>query len=221
MAHILLVEDDILLAEGVRDALQLDGHTVAIAHTAAGARESAQIFDLYLLDIRLPDGNGLPLCTALRRQQNAPVIFLTANDTEADVVRGFEAGCDDYITKPFSPAVLWRRVLAVLRRTGRDVQRLGELEIDLERATVQRNGSAILLTATEWKLLALLVKHRGRVLPRDTLLHEIWDLDGNFIDENTLRVHVRRLRQKLEPDPQHPRYIITVFGVGYTLGDLP
>ena len=87
MAHILLVEDDILLAEGVRDALQLDGHTVAIAHTAAGARESAQIFDLYLLDIRLPDGNGLPLCTALRRQQNAPVIFLTANDTEADVVR--------------------------------------------------------------------------------------------------------------------------------------
>ena len=149
------------------------------------------------------------------------MIFLTANDTEADVVRGFEAGCDDYITKPFSPAVLRRRVLAVLRRTGRDVQRLGELEIDLERATVQRNGSAILLTATEWKLLALLVKHRGRVLPRDTLLHEIWDLDGNFIDENTLRVHVRRLRQKLEPDPQHPRYIITVFGVGYTLGDLP
>lgn len=221
MAHILLVEDDLLLAEGVGDTLKLDGHTVAIAHTAAGALEFPQRFDLYLLDIRLPDGDGLTLSAALRRRRNVPVIFLTADDAEADVVRGFEAGCDDYITKPFSPAVLRQRVLAVLRRTGSGILRLGELEIDLEKATVRRDGATISLTATEWKLLALLVKQRGKVLPRATLLHEIWDLDGNFIDENTLRVHIRRLRQKLEPDPQHPRYIITVFGLGYTLGDVP
>ena len=225
MAQLLLVEDDVLLGEALKASLEQDGHAVALARSAAQARKLWQAvrFDLCLLDIRLPDGSGLDLCAGFRQERDTPVIFLTANDTDEDVVRGFQLGCDDYVTKPFAPEVLLQRVLAVLRRTGGAPQmiRYQDLEIDLERQVVRRQGMTVRLTATEWKLLERLARSRGRVLTRNMLLEQIWDMEGSFVDENTLSVHIRRLRQKLEPDPKNPRYVVTVFGLGYTFGEAP
>lgn len=225
MAQLLLVEDDALLGEALKAALEQDGHAVALAHNAAQAQKLWQAvrFDLCLLDIRLPDGSGLDLCAGFRQARDTPVIFLTANDTDEDIVRGFQLGCDDYVTKPFAPEVLLQRVLAVLRRTGgaSQVIRYQDLEIDLARQAVRRQGVPVRLTATEWKLLEQLARSRGRVLTRNMLLEQIWDMEGSFVDENTLSVHIRRLRQKLEPDPKNPRYVVTVFGLGYTFGEAP
>ena len=216
MAQLLLVEDDVLLGEGVKSALEQDGHAVALAHSAAQAQTLWQAvrFDLCLLDIRLPDGSGLDLCAEFRQTRDTPIIFLTANDADEDVVRGFQMGGDDYVTKPFAPEVLRRT------RGTAQIVRDQELEIDLERQTVRRQGEPIRLTATAWKLLERLVRSRGRVLTRTMLLEQIWDVEGSFVDENTLSVHIRRLRQKLELDPRNPRYIVTVFGLGYTFGEM-
>ena len=216
MAQLLLVEDDVLLGEGVKSALEQDGHAVALAHSAAQAQTLWQAvrFDLCLLDIRLPDGSGLDLCAEFRQTRDTPIIFLTANDADEDVVQGFQMGGDDYVTKPFAPEVLRRT------RGTAQIVRDQELEIDLERQTVRRQGETIRLTATEWKLLERLARSRGRVLTRTMLLEQIWDVEGSFVDENTLSVHIRRLRQKLEPDPRNPRYIVTVFGLGYTFGEM-
>lgn len=225
MAQLLLVEDDALLGEALKASLEQDGHAVALARSAAQAKKLWQAvrFDLCLLDIRLPDGSGLDLCAGFRQERDTPVIFLTANDTDEDVVRGFQLGCDDYVTKPFAPEVLLQRVLAVLRRTGGASQmiRYQDLEIDLDRQAVRRQGVPVRLTATEWKLLEQLARSRGRVLTRNMLLEQIWDMEGSFVDENTLSVHIRRLRQKLEPDPKKPRYVVTVFGLGYAFGEVP
>lgn len=225
MAQLLLVEDDVLLGEALKASLEQDGHAVALARSAAQAKKLWQAvrFDLCLLDIRLPDGSGLDLCAGFQQERDTPVIFLTANNTDEDIVRGFQLGCDDYVTKPFAPEVLLQRVLAVLRRTGGAPQmiRYQDLEIDLDRQTVRRQGAPIRLTATEWKLLECLARSRGRVLTRNMLLEQIWDVEGSFVDENTLSVHIRRLRQKLEPDPKTPRYVVTVFGLGYTFGEAP
>lgn len=225
MAQLLLVEDDVLLGEALKASLEQDGHAVALARSAARAKKLWQAvrFDLCLLDIRLPDGSGLDLCAGFQQERDTPVIFLTANDTDEDIVRGFQLGCDDYVTKPFAPEVLLQRVLAVLRRTGGALQmiRYQDLEIDLDRQTVRQQGAPIRLTATEWKLLERLARSRGRVLTRNMLLEQIWDVEGSFVDENTLSVHIRRLRQKLEPDPKTPRYVVTVFGLGYTFGEAP
>ena len=167
MAQLLLVEDDVLLGQAVKSTLEQDGHAVALAHNAAQAKKLWQAvrFDLCLLDIRLPDGSGLDLCAGFRQARDTPVIFLTANDADEDVVRGFQMGGDGYVTKPFAPEVLRQRVLAVLRRTGSGAQiiRYQELEIDLERQNVRRQGETIHLTATEWKLLERLARSRGRL----------------------------------------------------------
>lgn len=225
MAQLLLVEDDVLLGEALKASLEQDGHAVALACSAAQAKKLWQAvrFDLCLLDIRLPDGSGLDLCAGFRQERDTPVIFLTANNTDEDIVRGFQLGCDDYVTKPFAPEVLLQRVLAVLRRTGGAPQiiRYQDLEIDLDRQVVRRQGVPVRLTTTEWKLLEQLARSRGRVLTRNMLLQQIWDVEGSFVDENTLSVHIRRLRQKLEPDPKKPRYVVTVFGLGYTFGEAP
>ena len=178
MAQLLLVEDDVLLGEGVKSALEQDGHAVALAHSAAQAQTLWQAvrFDLCLLDIRLPDGSGLDLCAEFRQTRDTPIIFLTANDADEDVVRGFQMGGDDYVTKPFAPEVLRRT------RGTAQIVRDQELEIDLERQTVRRQGELIRLTATEWKLLERLARSRGRVLTRTMLLEQIWDVEGSFVD---------------------------------------
>ena len=226
MYHILIVEDDKIINGGIQIFLQKQGYLVSSAINRAEADEALaqQNIDLILLDINLPDGSGLELCESIRKKSAVPIIFLTANDTDEDMVKGFSLGCDDYIAKPFSLEVLVSRIGAVLRRsTGIEAQdknlfHYKGLDIDYNKMTVNANGHPIKLSATEYKLLELLAQNKGQVLTRRILLERIWDCDENYIDENTLSVHIRRLRQKLGDDSKHPTYIITVFGIGYTFG---
>ena len=221
MAKILLVEDDRMLSRGIAFALSQEGHESICASTCREGLVLGRDAELALLDINLPDGNGLDLCTQLRRERSLPVIFLTANDTEREIVAGFEAGCDDYIAKPFSVPVLKQRVRAVLRRADRQetVFSSGALQVDYQRYSVHKDGKPVKLTATEYALLELLAKNKGRVLTRQTLIERLWDCNENFVDENALSVNIARLRRKIEEDPKHPRYVITVFGIGYTWGE--
>lgn len=224
MKKILVVEDDVIICGGVKLLLENKGYEVDCAYTLEEARLALERgWDLLILDCNLPDGDGLDLCRELRKRGMLPVIFLTARDTERDMVEGFRAGCDDYIVKPFSVELLAQRVMAVLRRSGgqegRELYEYYELSMDFQRMQVYLKGNPIKLSATEYKLLELLVKNRGQVLTRNAILERIWDCDENFVDENTLNVHIRRLRQKLEEDARNPRYIVTVFGIGYTFGE--
>lgn len=221
MANIFLLEDDNLLNKGIFIALQKDNHTVTAAYSYLEALQNYQTqkYDLFLLDISLPDGSGLKLCQKIRETSDTPVLFLTANDTEEDMLSGFSAGCDDYISKPFPLEVLRKKILAILKRTGSDHSRIRyrNLEIDTDKCLVYLNNQEIHLTVTEYKLLAYLMQNKGTVVPKTTLQEKLWDIDGNFIDDNTIRVNIKRLRQKLHDDKQE--YIITVFGMGYTFGE--
>ena len=185
-------------------------------------RYKEQDCDLFLLDINLPDGSGIKFCRFIRETVGAPIIFLTANDTEEDMLLGFSEGCDDYIAKPFSLEVLRKKINAMLKRTGaedKNIIRYKELEIDKDRASVNIGGQPVHLTATEYRLLEYLAENKGKAVSRNTLIRDIWDIDENFIDENTLSVNIRRLRKKLGDDPKNPQYIITLFGLGYTFGE--
>lgn len=223
MQSILVIEDDMILNRGIRGFLEQRGYRCGSAYTVETARAAlAEHYDLLILDVNLPDGSGLALCEELRRTSSIPVIFLTANDTEQDMIEGFERGGDDYIAKPFSVGVLEQRVKAILRRSGEAFQAetfsYGDLVIDFDKRKVTLGGETVKLSSTEFKLLELLARNRGQVLTRDTILDRIWDCEENYIDDSTLSVHIRRLRQKLERDAKNPEYIITVFGIGYTFG---
>lgn len=222
MERIFILEDDTTLSRGIGLALGGSGRTVTLADSIAQARQvmaHAQ-FDLLILDINLPDGSGLDLLRTLRSQGNdTPVILLTANDLEMDEVTGLEAGADDYITKPFSLAVLRARVQAQLRRGS--VQPSSQMEMgpflfDFERMNFRRNGLAVELSKTEQKLLRVLVENRGHAVPRATLVDRVWTDGAEFVEENALSVTVKRLRAKLEKDPAKPEYLKTVYGIGYT-----
>lgn len=222
MERIFILEDDTTLSRGIGLALGGSGRTVTLVDSIAQARQvmaHAQ-FDLLILDINLPDGSGLDLLRALRSQGNdTPVILLTANDLEMDEVTGLEAGADDYITKPFSLAVLRARVQAQLRRGS--VQPSSQMEMgpflfDFERMNFRRNGLAVELSKTEQKLLRVLVENRGHAVPRATLVDRVWTDGADFVEENALSVTVKRLRAKLENDPAKPEYLKTVYGIGYT-----
>ena len=216
MPQIFLLEDDAALGRGIALALSGPERAVTQADSVARAREAlaGARFDLWIFDINLPDGSGLTLLRALRQSgDRTPAILLTANDLELDEVAGLEAGADDYITKPFSLAVLRARVNAQLRRSAPAQPERMELEgftFDFGRLEFSRNGEPIELSKTEQRLLRLLVENRGRTLPRERLLESVWD-GGEFVDENALSVAVRRLRAKLGDAP-----IRTVYGVGYT-----
>lgn len=221
MANIFLLEDDRILSKGISIALKKDEHTVtAVYHyTEALQKYHSQRYDLFLLDINLPGGSGLELCKKIREASETPVLFLTANETEEDMLDGFAAGCDDYISKPFPLEVLRKKVQAVLKRTISDGSRIKyrDLEVDTEKCLVLLKGKEIHLTSTEYKLLRCLMENKGRVVTKTMLLEQLWDIDGNFVDDNTVRVNVKRLRQKLKDEKQE--YIVTVFGMGYTLGE--
>ena len=177
-------------------------------------------YDLFLLDINLPDGSGMDLCTRIRETRETPILFLTANDTEEDMLEGFGAGCDDYISKPFSVEVLRKKVQAVLKRAGREGGsrfHYGNLTVDMDRRLVSVNGEEVQLTATQYRLLEYLIVNRGRVVTKEMLLEHIWDVNGEFVDDNTVRVNINRLRHKLHDEEQ--QYIVTVFGMGYTFGE--
>ena len=213
MHQILIVEDDPALSQGIRLALGQEGRQFVQAGTIGQAeRELAErTFDLLILDLNLPDGNGLDLLSRLRDRSALPVLILTANDLEMDQVTGLELGADDYVTKPFSLAVLRARVNSLLRRESAPAAalELGPFSFDFERLRFMRNGTEVELSKTEQRLLRLLVEHRGQTLSREVLLDRVWD-GGEFVDENALSVAVNRLRAKLADAP-----IRTVYGLGY------
>jgi DNA-binding response OmpR family regulator len=219
---LLILEDDVALCKGIEMALAAPERRFVLCHSIAQAKVAmiSAAPDLLILDINLPDGSGLGFCAELRaRGHSAPVLMLTANDTELDIVTGLESGADDYVTKPFSLAVLRARVDALLRRGaqkgGKAVFSGGPFAFDFEASRFEKQGQAIELSTTEARLLYLLFTHRGQTLPRERLLEEIWPDGAEYVDENALSVAVRRLRAKLEDEPSNPKYIQTVHGIGY------
>lgn len=226
MERILLVEDDAALARGI--ALALDAHerTVTAAQTAAEARRAvaAERFDLVLLDINLPDASGLDLLRDWRANgDQTSVILLTANDMEMDEVVGLEAGANDYITKPFSLAVLRARVAVQLRtqRAQEEAVHIGPFHFDFARMVFSREGVPVELSKTEQRLLRVLVENRGHAVSRSDLIDRVWSEEAAFVEENALSVTVKRLRAKLEGDPAHPQWLRTVRGIGYEWGREP
>ena len=219
MIRILLVEDDPGIISSLMAFLQQEGFFVQSApgQQAALALLAQNSYDLVLLDISLADGNGFAVCSAIKQNYGTPVIFLTASGDEYSVVTGLDLGADDYINKPFRPRELVSRIRSVLRRSSRGsaVMELGPLRVDPEKGTVTKDGQELFLSALEYRLLLVFLNHRGVVLSRTQLLEEIWDIAGEFVNDNTLTVYIKRLRDKLEEDPQNPVLIRTVRGVGY------
>ena len=214
---ILLVEDDPFLREGLTELLLHEQYAVTAVACARAARD-AIVLDAYalaILDVGLPDGDGVSLCREWRSAgHRLPILFLTDYDEELQIVRGLDAGGNDYVTKPFRLLELLSRIRALLRRSAPDAIRQRGLAIDLERMTVKKDGAPLFLTPTEFKILAVLARNSGQILPRRLLLERIWDEGGQFIDDNTLSVHVSRLREKIGPE-----HIRTVRGVGYQWED--
>ena len=219
MQKILLLEDDAALGNGIRLALQSPEMRLTLCATLAQAREALgqARFDLLILDVNLPDGSGLELLDTVRKTSRVPVILLTANDMEMDIVTGLESGADDYMTKPFSLAVLRARVNAQLRRGAKAAEvEIDGFRFDFDRMEFRKNGALLELSKTEQKLLRILVENQGQTLPRAALVDRIWTDGAEFVDENALSVTVKRLRDKLEDRPSSPRYLKTVYGIGYT-----
>lgn len=220
MEKLLLVEDDLALGQGVRLALQTEDRPVTLCRTLAQARQALEgegPFALAILDVNLPDGSGLTFLEEVRGR--LPVILLTANDWETDIVTGLELGAEDYITKPFSLAVLRARMNAQLRRSRGEsstVAQVGPFTFDFGRMEYRKHGRLVDLSKTEQKLLRLLVQSRGTTLTRADLVDRIWTDGAEYVDENALSVTVKRLRDKLEDTPSKPQYLKTVYGVGYT-----
>lgn len=225
MSKILLLEDDVSLVDGLRYSLKKEGYDVTIVRTvqeAIGALPVIGEYDLLLLDVTLPDGTGFEVCEKIRRQNTQiPIIFLTASDQEVSIIRGLDLGGDDYIIKPFMLGELCSRIRAQLRRSGIDSQerttslQCGDITIDLLGSRALLNGKALDLTNAEYRLLCLLVKNEGLIMTREKILDELWDSNKDFVDDNTLSVYVRRLREKVETNPSQPEHLITVRGFGY------
>lgn len=225
MSKILLLEDDISLVDGLKYSLKKNGFDVEVARTVCEAiKYLAEIskYDLLILDVTLPDGTGFEVCEKVRKQnQQIPIIFLTASDEEVNIIRGLDSGGDDYVTKPFKLGELCSRIRALLRRAGvSNVEKsvsieCGDITIDLLGNRVSMKDRILDLTSAKYRLLCLLVRNANRVITRDIILNELWDDTGNFVDDNTLSVYVRRLREKVEADPSHPEHLITVRGFGY------
>ena len=221
MQKILLIEDDITLGNGIRLALQNPALQITLCHTLAEGRHvlDRDSYDLLILDINLPDGSGLDLLNEVRKISAVPIILLTANDMEMDIVTGLESGADDYITKPFSLAVLRARVNAQLRRSisaKSTCTEIDSFQFDFDRMEFRKDGQLVELSKTEQKLLRILVENRGQTLPRAVLVDRIWTDGAEYVDENALSVTVKRLRNKLEDIPTSPKYLKTVYGIGYT-----
>lgn len=220
---VLLVEDDVNLAMAVEYALKSEGFSVVGAASCKQARSAfGSEIEFVLLDVMLPDGSGYELLEEIRRTSLVPVIFLTACDEEANIILGLDAGADDYLTKPFRVKELVSRMRAVLRRKGNsmpvsDIQGFvcGPIEINTMASKVRKHTEEIYLTSLEYKLLLAFVSHPGQVLTRGKLLELLWDVDGEFVDDNALSVYIRRLREKVEADPDNPNLIKTVRGMGY------
>ena len=224
---ILLVEDDKVIASGLEYSLQQDQFTTVLCYDVTSAKkilaEDIDQFALCLFDLSLPDGSGYDLCKMVKEQRDIPVIFLTAMDEEVNVVMGLDMGADDYITKPFRIRELLSRIKSVLRRYQKQSQtnliKIAHVQINILEGKVYKNGDEVMLTALEYRLLLIFANHLGQVLSRNQLLEQIWDVAGDFVNDNTLTVYIKRLREKLEDNPQKPTIIKTVRGLGYKVGD--
>lgn len=226
---ILIVEDDVAIASGIEYSLQQEGFVVCKASSVKEALESMEGVDLYLLDLTLPDGTGYDICRKVKESSDVPVIFLSACDEEVNVVMGLDMGADDYITKPFRVRELISRIRMVLRRSGHAEGQAGadkaggliiagNVSVSVNDARVYKNGKHVELTALEYRLLLTLLQNRGQILSRNQLLSGIWDVAGDYVNDNTLTVYIKRLRDKLEDDPAKPDIIETVRGMGYRIG---
>lgn len=220
---IFLLEDDASIAMGLEYSLQKEGYeTKRCADVQSSLKTvEAEDFDLYLLDLSLPDGSGYDVCRAVKEKGDFPVIFLTAFDDEVNVVMGFDLGADDYISKPFRINELLARIKSVLRRYHSEnhsgIVELHGLKINTNEAKVYKNGKEIVLTAMEYRLLLILLNNKGQILTRNQLLENIWDIDGIFVNDNTLTVYIKRLRDKIEDNSDEPKIIKTVRKMGYIL----
>lgn len=221
--NIFVLEDDDAIGIGLTYSLENEGYTVTLAKTVSQAMDiiNEKTFSLYILDLTLPDGSGYDVCKKIKAAGDLPVIFLTAYDDEVNVVMGFELGADDYIAKPFRVKELLVRIKSVLRRYNKEsadgIIKLKDIIINTNEAKVYKNSSEIVLTAMEYRLLLILLNNRGQVLSRNQLLENIWDIDGDFVEDNTLTVYIKRLRDKIEEEPNKPVYIKTVRGLGYMI----
>lgn len=223
MKRIFLVEDDQEIAKNLTLLLRAEDFMVFHSPTRkdALAALSEHKFDLALVDISLPDGNGYTVCTEIKETQGIPVIFLTASDDESSVVTGLNIGADDYITKPFRPRELVARMKTALRKSGQSQPAFEfcGLHVDTASGIVKKNGGEVFLSALEYRLLLVFINNPKNILTRNQLLDELWDASGEFVNDNTLTVYIKRLREKIENDPAHPQIILTVRGTGYRLGD--
>lgn len=217
--HILIIEDDKTLNAGIAFALEKEGYAVHRAHSLLEAEKClGRKMNLLLLDVNLPDGDGRDFLQNFLVGQPVPVICLTALDTEEDMLKGFCAGCDDYVTKPFSMPVLVMKIKALLKRserTSRQIYSSGDLLYDFESKILRKHDSVVELTALEVRMLEFFIRNSGIVLTRENLLDKIWDAEERYVEERTLNVSIRRLRKKIEDNPEEPKYIRTVFGIGY------
>lgn len=222
---VLVVEDDEMILEGLMYSLQQENYHVITAGTVKQAKEIIQEIekiDFCLLDIMLPDGNGYEICREIRKESKVPILFLTACDDEVSTVMALEQGADDYIAKPFRIRELLARMKAILRRTSNQVQQenhlvmVGDNQVNLQTGKVYRQNEEIIFTAMEYKLLLVLLNHRGQTLSRNQILSQIWDDAGEFVNDNTLTVYIKRLRKKLD-DHEENQLIQTVRGLGYRM----
>lgn len=225
MAHILLVEDDKSIVKNLSEFLQKEGFSITAVDgqhkCLALLEDSASTYDLILLDVSLADGNGFSVCRAAKTMTDLPVIFLTASGDEYSVVTGLDLGADDYIAKPFRPRELVSRINNILRRYGKATALLEykNISVDAVRGTVQKDGQEIFLSALEYRLLLYFLNNQRIILSRSRLLEALWDIAGEFVNDNTLTVYIKRLREKIEENPQNPLLIKTVRGLGYKMGD--
>jgi len=222
MVQIFLVEDDQTIAKNLMMLLRSESFSVTHAASRSEASKilTEQRFDLALVDISLPDGNGFTVCTEIKAEQKIPVIFLTASADESSVVTGLNMGADDYVTKPFRPRELLARIKNALRKSGQAQAafEINGLYVDSTSGIVRKNGSEVFLSALEYRLLLVFVNNPKIILSRERLLDELWDAAGEFVNDNTLTVYIKRLREKIEENPTKPEIILTVRGIGYRLG---
>lgn len=223
MCKILVVEDDSSIRLGLKYYLEQEGFSIIEADSVKTVRENFDnSINLVLLDINLPDGNGFDLFNEIKCQRDVPIIFLTANDLEVSVVMGLDMGADDYITKPFKARELVSRIKNVLRRTkvknDSNIIQMHNIVIDMKQAKVFKNGIDVMLTALEYKILLILSLNPNIVFSREKILADIWDVNEAYVNDNTLTVYIKRIREKIEDDPNEPKIILTVRSIGYKVG---
>lgn len=227
MKKILIIEDDETIKIGLKYYLEQESFDVLLAGTGEEALtkiKNNMDIEIILLDINLPDANGFDLFKDIKKIKNFPIIFLTANDLEISIVMGIDMGADDYITKPFKARELISRINSVLRRTSSSdnssIIKLADVSIDMKQAKVFKGNLDVMLTALEYKILLALALNPSTVFTREKILADIWDVNEEYVNDNTLTVYIKRIREKIEDDPSNPKIIITVRGIGYKIGDL-